>query len=151
VVVDGDGDFPEFLVGRWKSDNGNWEFVFEEDGTISSAVVYWGGTTVKPGGVTKYRTRGGGKAVWKSDTWKIQYTDATRELIVIAKMRDVSIQMGPNTLTGSTEDYFVGTISEDHKVWTCDWYNYPKWDKLPVDPNEVAPEKLVFAKLGSDN
>jgi len=33
VVIDGDGRFPGFLVGRWRADKGGWEIVFEPDGT----------------------------------------------------------------------------------------------------------------------
>jgi hypothetical protein len=39
VAVEGGGQFPEFLTGKWKADEGGWEFVFEPNGTISSAVI----------------------------------------------------------------------------------------------------------------
>ena len=42
VIIDGDGRFPEILVGGWKADKGGWEIVFEADGKISSAVVSLG-------------------------------------------------------------------------------------------------------------
>ncbi|MHC4098864.1 MAG: hypothetical protein ACYSU3_22755 [Planctomycetota bacterium] len=36
VIIEGSGEFPEFLVGGWKADKDGWEFVFEPDGTISN-------------------------------------------------------------------------------------------------------------------
>jgi len=49
VIIDNGGEFPEFLVGRWVADGHGWEFVFEEDGKISSAVINFGRMTVTPG------------------------------------------------------------------------------------------------------
>jgi len=39
VIIEGGGEFPEFLVGTWKDEKRGWEFVFEPDGTISSVVM----------------------------------------------------------------------------------------------------------------
>ena len=52
VTVDGDGQFPAFLVGTWKAEEGGWEFVFEPDGKISSAIVSIGRVKLQPGRTT---------------------------------------------------------------------------------------------------
>ena len=52
VIIEGGGEFPEFLVGVWKADKNGWEFVFEPDGSISSAVISFGRVRMKPGEVT---------------------------------------------------------------------------------------------------
>jgi len=49
VIVDDGGQFPSFLVGTWKAKDGGWEFVFEPDGKISSAIVSIGRAKLQPG------------------------------------------------------------------------------------------------------
>ncbi len=60
VFIEGGGEFPEFLVGRWKGDKGGWEFVFEPNGTISKAIITVGRTRIIPGEITTLETHGGG-------------------------------------------------------------------------------------------
>ena len=62
VFIEGDGEFPEFLVGKWKGDRGGWEFVFEPDGTISEAIIAMGRTKIIPGEKTILSTAAGGTA-----------------------------------------------------------------------------------------
>ena len=58
VFIEGGGQFPEFLVGKWKG--GNRELVFEPDGKISRARISMGEIDVTPGRITTVPTRGGG-------------------------------------------------------------------------------------------
>ena len=40
VVINGDGEFPEELVGEWNSkEDQGWKFIFEPDGSISIAQI----------------------------------------------------------------------------------------------------------------
>ena len=48
VDVQGGGRFPSALAGTWKAEGHGWEFVFEPDGTISSAVIDEGMIRVTP-------------------------------------------------------------------------------------------------------
>ena len=82
VSIDGDGDFPDFLVGRWKADRGGWEIIFEPDGSISSAVVSIGRITMKPGQITTVPMKLGGKGTFEPGRWSVQYSQDRRELIV---------------------------------------------------------------------
>lgn len=60
VFVEGDGEFPEFLVGKWEGDKKGWGFVFEPDGKISVARIAMGRTKIIPGKITTLETWGGG-------------------------------------------------------------------------------------------
>ena len=60
VFIEGGGEFPQFLVGRWKADKQGWEIVFEPDGTISEARIAMGRTRIVPGQITTLETYGGG-------------------------------------------------------------------------------------------
>ena len=77
VIIEGGGEFPQFLVGIWQVDKHGWEIVFEPDGTISSAIHTIGGVGVKPGQVTT-----GGKSVFEAGKWLVKYTPESRELLV---------------------------------------------------------------------
>ena len=69
VIIDGDGEFPEFLAGRWQADKGGWEIVFEPDGKISSAVVSLGRVRMKPGEVTQTQMVLGGEGLFRPGKW----------------------------------------------------------------------------------
>lgn len=154
VTIEGGGEFPKSLVGRWKADKNRWEFVFEPDGTISSAVIDSGFITVIPSkGVATIPTRMGGKAVYKLGQWTVQYSPKTRELAVEIVVDHLHIDMGPDWLEGTTRDWFVGTVSEDWQEWQARWISFPKYiaytpepGELPVDPNDTITE-LLFIKV----
>jgi len=82
VIIDGGKQFPAFLVGTWRAEEGGWEFIFEPDGKISSAVVSIGRTKLQPGRTTTVPMQMGGKAVYKPGIWSVQYSYQQRELIV---------------------------------------------------------------------
>lgn len=156
VVIDGDGEFPDFLVGRWKADRGGWEFVFEPDGTISSAVVSIGRVTMRPGQTTTVPMKLGGKGLFEPGRWTVQYSQAQRELIVEIVIDRFYIEMGDNVLRGNTRDFFVGSVSGDGQLWPVERISFPEYiadtkknpnRKLPLDPNEHARERLLFQKV----
>ena len=154
VVIEGGGEFPQSLVGRWKADKNRWEFVFEPDGTISSAVIDSGFITVIPGKpVHTVPTRMGGKAIYKLGQWTVQYSPGTRELAVEVVVDHFHIDMGPDWLQGNSSDWFIGTVSEDWQEWQARWISFPKYiaftpepSELPVDPNDTITE-LLFKKV----
>ena len=104
VTIDGDGTFPDYLVGRWKADRGGWEFVFEPDGTISSAVVSIGRVTLKPGQTTTVPMQLGGKGVFEPGRWAVQYSHARRALIVEIVIDRFHVELGDSVLRGRTQD-----------------------------------------------
>jgi hypothetical protein len=156
VNVDGDGKFPDFLVGRWKADRGGWEFVFEPDGTISSAVVSIGRVTMKPGQTTTVPMQLGGKGVFEPGPWTVQYSHAQRELIVEIVIDHFHVELGDSVLRGRTRDFFVGSVSEDGQLWPAQRISFPEYiadtkknpnHRLPFDPNDSAREHLLFQRI----
>ena len=156
VTVDGDGDFPDFLVGRWKADRGGWEIVFEPDGMISSAVVSIGRVTMRPGQTTTVPMQLGGRGVFEPGRWTVQYSHAQRELIVEIVIDRFHVELGDNVLRGKTRDFFVGSVSQDGQLWPVQRISFPEYiadtkknpnHRLPLDPNDSARESLLFQKV----
>jgi hypothetical protein len=156
VIIDGDGQFPVFLVGTWKSDDGAWEIVFEPGGKISSAVVSLGRVRMKPGQTTIVPMKLGGKGVFEPGQWTVQYLQEQRELIVEITIDRLRVEFGESVLRGRTRDFFVGSVSEDGTSWWADRFSYPEYVadtktyhdyKLPVDPNDNPHESLLFQKV----
>jgi len=148
--------FPAFLVGRWKADKGGWEFVFEPDGTISSAVVSLGRVTMKPGQVTTTPMKLGGKGVFEPGQWTVQYTPEPRELLVEIAIDHFRVERGDNVVQGQSRDFFIGPVSEDGQMWWADRFSFPEYIvdtkkhpnyKLPFDPNDNPQDSLIFQKV----
>jgi len=156
VIIEGDGQFPPFLVGRWKADKGGWEFVFEPDGTISSAVVSLGRVTMKPGQITTTSMKLGGKGVFEPAQWTVQYLPEHRELSVEIAIDRFRVELGENIVQGQTRDFFIGSVSVDGQLWWADRFSfseyiadtkkYPNY-KLPFDPNDNPRDSLIFQKV----
>jgi len=125
VIIEGGGEFPEFLVGEWKADKDGWEFVFGPDGTISSAVISLGKVRIKPGEVTTVPMKMGGKGVFKPGEWMVHYVPAGRELTVKISLKNFYVELGESVLEGKSTDIFAGPISQDGKVWQVDWTSFP--------------------------
>jgi len=156
VFIEGDGEFPQSLVGTWRANEDSWEFVFEPDGTISSAVISLGKVRIKPGQVTTIPMKMGGKGVIEPGEWMVYYVPADRELTVKTSLRNFHIEIGKGVLEGKSKDIFVGDVSEDGKFWTAEWASYPDYvahtDEHPDfhfsdDPNSGIFKSLVFEKL----
>jgi len=161
VIVEGGGQFPQFLVGTWKENKLDWEFVFEPDGTISSAVIDGGKIRVNP--VRKTATtslKGWGDAVYKLGQWTVQYSPANRELAVQVVVEHYYIKMDEEGrgMKGDSTDWFVGPVSDSGRSWEADWYTLrktiflaPEPTEFPFDPNENPIETLVFRKQPKTN
>lgn len=160
VIIEDGGEFPQFLVGRWKADKQGWEFVFEPDGKISSAVIALGRIRMKPGQVTTVPMRGGGKGIFEPGQWLVHYVPASRELMVEISLKNFYAELGGGVLEGKSTDVFIGTISEDGKSWHVDWIGFPDYTahsaekpnfKMTVDPNYGRSDSLVFEKVNDKN
>lgn len=159
VIVEGGGEFPQFLVGTWKADKHGWEFVFEPDGTISSAVIDSGFIRVTPGKrVATIPMKEEGKGIYKLGQWTVQYSPDDRELAVEVVVDHFHIDLGPHALEGHSTDWFIGPVSEDSQIWEAQWFNFPKYialtpepNELSVDPNDNPRDTLVFRKQPKTN
>lgn len=156
VIIEGDGEFPESLAGVWKADKGVWEFVFEPDGTLSSAVTSLGSVRMKPGEVTTVPLKMGGKGIFEPGDWFVQYSPDRRELVVEIFLKHFYTELGEGILEGKRTDIFIGTVSEDGREWSAEWFNFPEYIvhtqehqnyKLPYDANENPRDTLIFQKV----
>jgi hypothetical protein len=156
VIIDGNGQFPDFLVGKWIADTGGWEIVFEPDGRISSAVVSLGRVTMKPGQVTTVPMQLGGKGVFEPGLWVVQYSHEQRELIVEITIERFRVELGKSVLRGKTRDIFVGSISADGRLWWAERFSFPEYiadtkkypnRALTVDPNDAPRQGVLFQKV----
>lgn len=156
VIIDGDGRFPASLAGTWKANEGGWEIVFEPDGSISSAVISLGRVRIKPGHVTTVPMKLGGKGTFEPGQWTVQYSQEQRELIVEIIIDRFRTELGDNIIKGRTHDFFVGSLSEDGRLWWADRFTFPEYVadtkkyhnyELPFDPNDNPRESLVFQKV----
>lgn len=156
VVIEGGEPFPDFLVGTWRADRGGWEFVFEPDGTISSAVVSLGRVRIEPGRITRVPMQMGGEGLFKPGPWTVQYSHEQRQLIVDIKIEDFRVQLGEGVVKGRTQDIFVGSISEDRRLWWAERFSYPEYIadtkkfpnyKLTVEHSDTPRESLLFQKV----
>lgn len=154
VIIDGGGKFPEFIAGRWKDEKRGWEFVFEPDGTISSAVIDSGFMAVVPSeGIATKPMKMDGKAVYELGQWTVQYLPGQRKLSVEVVVDFFHVDIGPHALEGYSVDWFVGPVSEDGTQWEAQWMSAPVYialtpepTELPVDPNDTI-ETLLFEKV----
>jgi hypothetical protein len=160
VVIEGDGQFPDFLVGRWKANSHNWEFVFEPDGTISSAVISLGRAPMKPGETTSGTLQGGGKGFFEPGQWLVHYSPESRALTVEVTLKRFYTEWGTGPgkgiLEGKARDVLVGEIAEDGELWQADWNSFPEYivttniykdHKLVSDPNKSFQGRLIFEKV----
>jgi hypothetical protein len=162
VIVDGNGRFPKSLAGRWKADRGAWEFVFEPDGTFSSAVIEGGLLKVIPSQrVGETTTEKGGKVTYKLGQWTAQYSPDNRELAVEMVLDHFRVDMGSARL-GRMEahgtDWLVGPVSKDSQRWEAQWFSFkryivftPEPNELPFDPNTNPITTIIFRKQQETN
>ncbi|HEG43267.1 hypothetical protein LCGC14_2935470 [marine sediment metagenome] len=153
VFIDGDGEFPAFLVGTWKAYKLPWEIVFEEDGTISSAVINMGRQRIIPGQIKTIPLREGGEGVYEPGQWLVRYVPDTRELMVDIVIDHMRMEKSGQIIEGKAADTFIGTISEDGRSWTADWdtfYDYtaytPEPTKLTSGPDRDSVVRIIFLK-----
>ena len=156
VTIDGIGQFPDFLVGTWKAEEGGWEFVFEPDGKISSAIVSIGRVKLQPDKTTTVPMQMGGKGFYKPGLWSVQYSHKQRELVVEIAIDHFRIELGNDVIEGRTRDFFVGPVSTDGKSWWADRLSFPEYVvntdkyhnyKLPFDPKDNPRESILFRKV----
>lgn len=156
VVIEDGGVFPGFLVGHWRSDQYNWEFIFEEDGSISSIVHSFGSFPIKPGITTKTTLADGSPSILDPGPWALAYKPIEKELIIEIVIKDIHVKMGDGSIEGHTTDVFVGTVFHGEDYWAADWFSYPKYiintDKIKgfivtEDPNEPLMGHLIFHRV----
>ena len=127
VVVEGGGRFPAALAGRWKADRDGWEFVFDSEGRIASAVLSLGRVRIAPGQKTTMPTRGGGEGVFEPGEWAVYYEPSTSQLTIKVAMDHVRVEMGDSVLEGSAIDILSGAVSAAEGLWQVQWSAFNKY------------------------
>ncbi len=159
VIIEGDGQFPEFLVGAWKANTQGWEFVIEPDATISSAVISLGRIRLRPGQTATVPMVQGGKGVFSPGPWTAYYTPSNRELTVKIALEKFHIKVGSNIVEGAGTDIFIGPISQDGNLWQANWTSFPEYKAhtdmysnvdLSEDPNYGITTALTFEKVTTE-
>ncbi len=159
VYVEGDAEFPKQLAGTWKSEEGSWTIVFKEDGQISLAVIPLGKVTVRPGKVTRFPTRFGGKGIFEPGIWTVTYIPKDRELTVEIVIKHFLQDVGNHSMEGNQTNVLVGDISDDWSEWQVDWFSmgrfyallYDGWDlrerrELPDSSEQTLRGSIVLKK-----
>jgi len=157
ITIENRGQFPDFMVGTWRAeDKSGWEFVFEPDGTISSAVIALCKVRLKPDQVTTVPLKKGGKSVYEAGEWIVDYDAGSRDLTVKITVKNFSAIIEEAKVTGKVTDIFVGTITEDGKFWHAIWTSYrklaastPKHPQVDLTKRdeESIPKNLTFGKI----
>lgn len=155
VIVEGGGALPSSLAGRWQAQQHGWEFEFEPDGRISSAVISLGRVRVVPGTTTTMPTRSGDQAVFTPGPWTVLYAPSTRELTVKITMDHVRVEMAGNIVEGTSTDTFVGPIASTGRTWQAQWTTFTQYVahtpdnasfNLSTDPTYGETKPLIFDK-----
>jgi len=139
---------PPDIAGTWKAKNSPWKIVLSPDGTVSSAVIPMGEVELKPNQTTRMGMKDGQFSTYKAGDFDVEYIPAARELFVSIELEDMHIVYLDNVIDGNSIDRFIGTVSEDGKVWVADWINiFDYGPRFPQDANDIYAEQLIFEKL----
>jgi hypothetical protein len=149
VFIEGDGEFPEFLVGRWKSNAHGWQFLFDEDGSISWSVISMGRMEIDPGKSKITKLREGGKGIYEPGLWSVEYSPESRELTVKVVMEHIRLEMGDHILEGKMTDVLIGEVDEESKTWRADWFSYPDYIAYVPEPKPITlrPDENLVGTL----
>ena len=156
VIVEGNKAFPSELAGRWKADTDGWEFVFAPNGQIVSAVISLGRVRVIPGQTTTVPTKSGGEGVFTPGRWTVHYAPGSGQLTVRIVMDHVRVEMGGNTIEGSSTDVFDGPIDPTASTWQMQWTTFTRYTghapgkppfDLSTDPTYGETKPLTFRRV----
>jgi hypothetical protein len=146
---------PKVMVGIWEARIGDsddkWAFKIEPDSSIPKLIHPLAGPiNVKEGG---YENEGPDPNTFEAyimGPCKSSFDSTSGIFTVHIVLDGFTIKLPQGELTGTSDDYFKGKISEDGKIWKADWFNYGTLEGAsPPDVNYVNanPQKLVFHKL----
>jgi hypothetical protein len=156
VVIEGPGTFPASVAGRWRADRDGWEFVFDSEGHIVSAVLGLGRVEVTPGHAVTLPTRSGGESVFEPGQWTVHYVPRTQQFTVNIALDHVRIDMAGTILEGRSTDVFSGAIAPADGVWQVQWTAFSRYTVQAPDqpPQELSTDEtygetkaLTFQKV----
>jgi len=146
-IIEGEGQFPEFLVGTWRPDESRWVFLFEPDGRISKMTHHCGMEfEVAEGGLVE-QWRDDIEAMYALGPCEARYNPKTRELSVRVVIEHMVIEFPNGVMEGNFHDELTGPVSEDGMRWNAAWVSVGEVDGFGSDdPNTVSAKQLTFTK-----
>ncbi|MBN1124950.1 MAG: hypothetical protein JXA82_08080 [Sedimentisphaerales bacterium] len=149
VIIEEEGSFPASLAGRWKADKHRWQIVFAPDGSITELIHNFGGNLYRPMHRTTIPLKQGGTSYYDCGRWRLEYSPATRELVIEITVDDFRLEMQGVSMEGKMRDLFVGKIDPDGQGWSADWYSFPDYWMLSPQKKQVThdPDNAFVCKL----
>lgn len=150
---------PETMIGVWEAvadtHGATWAFKIEPDGSIPKLIhPVAGEVNVKLGGYDIEGPDPGTYAAFIMGPCETFYDDSNDIFTVHIVLDAFTMKFPQGELTGKSDDYFRGKVSEDGNVWNAEWVSYSSLEggSLP-DVNEINanPVKLVFIKIDPNN
>ncbi len=140
-------EFPQFLVGTWRSDKDGWELVFEPNGTISSAVIPLGRVRIRPNQTTRVEGRLGEPGIFEAGDCVLEYGPESGKISITIDMRRIYAEIGGGILDGTCEYFISGSVRKDRKTWEATVFSVLDLDVLMPDPNSTE-QPPPFKKVG---
>ncbi|MHC4158276.1 MAG: hypothetical protein ACYSSO_04265 [Planctomycetota bacterium] len=144
-AIEGEGEFPEFLVGTWRAKGrSGWEVVLEPDGTISSAVIRFARVRIRPNQKTEIRVGKKGKlGIFEAGDCEAYYDPTTHDMSIIIEMKRVYAEMGGGVVDGTCKYYISGIISEEGENWDTDVVSVLDLSAQLPEPNSTEEEPAL--------
>lgn len=148
AIIEGGGEFPEFLVGTWQPDKSRWTFTFEPDGRISKIRHFVGMEfDVAEGGLVE-QWGDSIEVIYALKTCEARYNPKTRELSVTVVVDPFIMNFIDDSIKGSFYDCLTGRVSQDGTTWNVTWTSAGTVSGgRSIDPNKVKPKQLTFTKV----
>ncbi|MBN2511413.1 MAG: hypothetical protein JXB18_00610 [Sedimentisphaerales bacterium] len=127
VILIGTNKLPSQFVGKWAADREGWEINIEKDGRISSIIHTIGRAPMKNGHTTTVDLVDNGKGTIRAGKWIVQYNEKTKELVVEINIEKFQFVKGQQVVQGSSQDFFIGSLSKDNQHWVAAWTSFPKY------------------------
>ncbi len=137
-----------YVAGTWQMRDGVFRFVIEPNGIVSSAVIPLMDCTIRPHQTTYVPMRDGNVSDFTGGDLTAEYDPITRNLFVYIELENFLIRFYDIRTGGNQVDRFEGPVSEDGKVWICDWFSmFDYGPDFPVDYNEIGTSPCIFDKV----
>jgi len=150
VTIKGGGQFPDFLVGTWKSEPLEWEISFESNGTVSRVLHQPVRLPIIIAEGKGYREAPDG-TIWDYQLGQCQaeYDPDTRRLGVGIFVDHFLIKTPIMEMKGNMVDYFDGPVSEDGEKWNAQWIHSISSGAPDAVPDSGEPQPMVFTKINT--
>lgn len=139
---------PHNVAGIWQASEAPWRITLSEDGVVSSVIIPMATTEIKPNQTTMFEMKDGQFSAIRAGDCIVEYDLQTRELYVSVDVNDMNIVFFEEQLTGHSQNYFMGKVSEDGKMWDASFMEvFDYGPRFPQDPNDIVAEPMLFEKV----